>query len=144
MDKEKFAKQITGREYPFALTIDEVKAAKAAGLVVVYNSYDDVVKFEGAINTEIDIEKTQDESIYLHDGKVAQPCGCGEKACGICSSTLINANIKTEAIKNNTTIRMIEHDGSAWWYETEIEHVCFLVIDYCHGIVFDIKELSSV
>lgn len=53
MTKESLAAELNGREYGSEISRAEEKAAKAAGLVVVFGYSDDNVEFRGCIDDEV-------------------------------------------------------------------------------------------
>lgn len=53
MTAKELAEMLSGRKYGMEITSEEARAAKDAGLVVVYGYSDDNVEFRGAIDEEV-------------------------------------------------------------------------------------------
>lgn len=140
MQKEQLAEQLSGIQYPAhrAITKDQIAAAKAAGLVIVFGASDDLMEFEGAIRDEFGC---CDGGTALVDAR------------GLLDRSQIDDD-DDEAIADyvarKKTARQIEalwakEDGYSWTYRTDIPHATFEIMDeedsYCRGIVFALADL---
>jgi hypothetical protein len=140
LTKESLAAMIHGCEYREELGRFDGRAAKAAGLVVVFGASDDLMELEGAIHEEFD----------CFSGGIAYLDVQG----------LIDR--ERSGIDDGATDRQIEEyswrktrarsiravwgkDDISWQYETTIPHATFDVMEdgevYCRGIVFALADL---
>ncbi len=115
------------------------RAAKAAGLVVVYGASDDLMEFEGAIRDEFDC---YNGGIALVDGQ------------GLLDRDRIEEDDDegvAEFVARKKAARKIEalwcaEPGYSWTYRTDIPHATFEVVEdgepYCRGIVFALADLG--
>lgn len=124
---------LTGSEYGSEMTDDEVSAAAAAGLVVVFGASDDLMEFRGAIDDEI--------GCYADDGVavVVAPSGVVKR--------LDKASPAEQMVGSVIKAKWAAEPGYSWTYETEIEHATFEIVEdgepYCRGIVFDLKSIGT-
>lgn len=135
MTRDELAALLNGREYREEITKDEARAAKDAGLVVVYGASDDLMEFDGAINDEIGA--WEGAAAYLNaDGLLQNECpdeDCPyfEKLC-----------------EKAATIKALwcAEDGYSWTFETDIPHATFEIVEdgepYCRGIVFALADVK--
>lgn len=141
MTKEEFAALVDGREYPFELTLEESEKAKAAGLVVVYGSSDDLMEFDGAFNDEVG---ANEGTVVRLDKKGLisswdDMCHCGD----------LEEEEAEEYFRRKPNARQIEaiwdSGGYAFVCATDIPHATFEVVEegdkYCRGIVFSLADL---
>lgn len=135
MNATELAAQLNGMQYPVRISKEISKAAKDAGLVIVYGASDDLVEFEGAIRDELGAYNGTtahlDSTGLLQNDCDNEECPHFEKLKAMA------ATIK--AVWDNGT-------GYSWTYETTIPHATFEVLEegappYCRGIVF---ALSAV
>jgi len=134
MTKEQFAEMLNGKQYRSEMTSDDGELAKDNGLVVVFGASDDLMKFRGAIDDEVDCY--EGGTAYLDsEGLFKDECSDD------CSHMLRErATCKTiEAI-------WFDPEGVAWTYETEIPHETFVIMEgdeiCCRGIVFEMASLQ--
>ncbi|MNF69057.1 hypothetical protein D3C85_1082050 [compost metagenome] len=141
MIKKYLAALLDGIQYPAHRSIakDQIEAAKAAGLVIVFGASDDLMEFEGAIRDEFG-------------------CYNGGTAWVDAKGLLDRAQIDDEDddaiadfVQRRTNAESIQaiwdQDGFSWIYETDIPHATFDILDgedgYCRGIVFALADLKS-
>ena len=126
MNKQQFAEQLNGREYPFALTEAERAEAKASRLLVIYGASDDLMEFDGAWREEADVYNGDD--VYFN----AQ----GDFLDG--SGLLVTAVWCEE---------MPDGRDPSWHYRTKLPHTQFEIMEdgqlYCVGIVIDLNKLEG-
>lgn len=136
MTKESLAAELDGREYGSEISGSEEKAAKAAGLVVVFGYSDDNVEFRGCIDDEVGVYGGA--KIRLKGSRVIQDehdCDC--EFCGF-----------NESVKGAVVIdAKWDHNGYSWYIDTEIPHAVFDILEdgenFCRGIVFDFEEVRD-
>jgi hypothetical protein len=138
MTKEDFAARITGREYPFDLTKEEKQDARAAGLVVVFGSSDDLMEFRGAINDELGAYEGAAARLHRTD-ILPQHSDCGCEYCGY------------KALKKQCAeIKAVWHDEGeySWTFTTKIPHATFEIVEdgdkYCRGLVISTADLPEL
>lgn len=136
MTAKELAEMLSGRKYGMEITSEEARAAKDAGLVVVYGYSDDNVEFSGAIDEEVGAY--EDTTILItKDGLFDEP-ECGIEDCPYCAAAREKAK----------TIRAVWHDegGPCWTFETDIPHENFTILEdgepWCIGIVFSMADLG--
>jgi hypothetical protein len=141
MLKEYLAALLDGIQYPAHRSIakDQIEAAKAAGLVIVFGASDDLMELEGAIRDEFGC---YDGGTALIDAEGLLP----ER------ENIEDDDELQEYFKRKPQARKIEalwckEDGYSWTYSTDIPHSTFEVLDgedhYCRGIVFALADLKS-
>ncbi|WP_122867923.1 hypothetical protein [Pseudomonas viridiflava] len=139
MTKEQLAAQLDGIQYPAhrAITTDQIAAAKAAGLVIVYGESDDLMEFDGASRDEIgcyeggialvDLQGVLPDRDSLEDDDEIVEYAARKKSA-----------MTIEALWCKET-------GYSWTYKTDIPHATFEVMEdgehYCRGIVFSLTDL---
>ncbi len=139
MTAKELAEMLSGRKYGMEITSEEARAAKDAGLVVVYGYSDDNVEFSGAIDEEVGAY--EDTTIYLtKDGLLEEPaCNDAEN----CTCPYFET-----AKKAAKTITAIWRDGErpSRVFSTDIPHETFTVMEdgepFCEGIVFSTADLE--
>ncbi|WP_430229611.1 hypothetical protein [Paraburkholderia tropica] len=135
MNAKELAAKLNGTEYPLTIDAETQKAAKAAGLVIVYGASDDLMEFNGAIYDEIG----------AYEGTTAY----------LTASGLLENNCESdecphfEKLKEKAaTIEALwdPGEGYSWKYKTDIPHECFEIVDdgepYCRGIVFALADVE--
>ena len=136
MTAKELAEMLSGRKYGMEITSEEARAAKDAGLVVVYGYSDDNVEFSGAINDEVGAYNGT--TVYLTPDGVLQKPDCGQDDCPYFAREREKAR----------TIKAVWHDkgGPCWTFETDIPHETFTVMEdgepFCVGIVFSMVDLG--
>lgn len=135
MTAAELAAKLNGREYGSETTSDEVQAAKAAGLVIVYGASDDVVEFEGAIVDEVGA--WEGVTIPLTSAGLFKACDDED-----CTHT-------AAALKATRAIKAVWTDGHPtppWTFGTDIPHATFEVVEdgevFCRGIVFALADVT--
>lgn len=138
MKKEEFAQKISGRQYPFKLSVDETQKAMHAGLVVVYGASDDLMEFRGTIRDEFDCYGGG-TAYFDPDKKDLLLNICNDDDCPYYQMLKENAP-QIEAVW--------DLDGFSWVYDTKIPHAIFVIKEdddnYCMGIVFSIDDLKLI
>ena len=134
MTKEELAARLNGREYGSEISADEEKAAKAAGLVVLFGASDDLAELRGAINDEAGCYDGGD--IRIIDGELFEEPDCDCKWAQEASAA---------AEKRSALIEALWSQGEwSWTYSTKIPHATFDVMEdgepYCRGIVFALAD----
>jgi len=136
MTAAELAATLDGREYGSEIEADEERAAKEAGLVVLFGASDDLAEFRGAIDEELGCYGGGTIAVGrdgLYD--VSDP----DDVC---------CRFMRAALESAATIKAIWcPDGTAsWGYETAIPHATFRVMEdgdvYCRGIVFRLADLE--
>ena len=136
MTAKELAEMLSGRKYGMEITSEEARAAKDAGLVVVYGYSDDNVEFSGAIDDEVGAY--EGTTVYLTPAGVLQEPDCDRDDCPYFAK-------ERERAKN---IKAVWHDegGPCWTFETDIPHENFTILEdgepWCTGIVFSMKDLE--
>lgn len=141
MPRDQLAAQLNGIQYPAhrAITKDQIAAAKAAGLVIVFGASDDLMEFEGAIRDEFG----------CYNGGTAWIA-----SKGLLDRSQIDDDDDeaiADFVKRRTSAESIQaiwdQDGFSWIYETDIPHTTFDVWEgedgYCRGIVFAMADLKT-
>lgn len=139
MTKEELAAQLDGIQYPTdrAITKDQVAAAKAAGLVIVYGASDDLMEFDGATCEEIGCYEGGTAFVDLQG--VLPDRDSLEDDDEIADYAARKKGAKTiEAL-------WCKESGYSWTYLTDIPHATFEVLadgeQYCRGIVFSLTDI---
>lgn len=136
MTKEELAQKLNNREYGEEITDAEEKAAKQAGLVVLFGYSDDNAEFRGAINDEVGAYEGTE--IYVTRSAVLgehEDCECD--FCGFKAAKAKAAMVK--AVWGGADY--------SWAYNTKIPHAKFDVLEdgtkFCRGIVFSVNDLPQ-
>lgn len=138
MTAKELAEKLSGRKYGMEITSEEARAAKDAGLVVVYGYSDDNVEFSGAIDDEVGAY--DGTTIYINkDGILYSPTPeCSMDECPYLK----------QAVEASRPIKAVWHDerSPCWTFETDIPHETFTVMEdgepFCVGIVFSMEDLG--
>ena len=136
MTAKELAEMLSGRKYGMEITSEEARAAKDAGLVVVYGYSDDNVEFAGAIDDEVGAY--EGATILLTPAGVLQEPDCGMDDCPYFAKEREKAR----------TIKAVWHDEGSpcWTFETDIPHKTFTIMEdgepWCIGIVFSMADLE--
>ncbi len=132
MNAKDLAAQLNGSQYPLHIDRSLAKAAKEAGLVIVYGASDDLMEFEGAIYEELGayngtIAYVTREGFVLNQG----------------------ADGFEELVTRASTIHALwcQEGEYSWTYRTDIPHECFEITEegeppYCRGIVFALADVA--
>lgn len=129
MNAKELAEKLVGLTYPIKIDRELAKAAKSAGLVIVYGASDDLMEFDGAISDELG----------AYDGTTARldDGGLIDNACDNDDCPHFERRKKSAS-----EIKAVwgAKDSPTWTYVTDIPHATFDVYDgdehYCRGIVF--------
>lgn len=140
MTKEELAAKLNGREYMGEIEEFEERAAKDAGLVVVFGASDDLIEFRGAINDEAGAGS---EGIVFVDAKGLTP-----EFNDLCDDKdfrgLQDYFARLPGRREIATVW--DTDGWSWQYKTSIPHATFEIMEdgekYCRGIVFSLADLG--
>jgi hypothetical protein len=140
MSKEKLATELSGIQYPAhrSITADQIAAAKAAGLVIVFGASDDLMELEGAIRDELGC---YDGGTALIDAEGLLP-----ERENIEDDDGLQEYFKRKPAAKKIKALWCKEDGYSWTYSTDIPHATFDVMDgddhYCRGLVFALADLS--
>ena len=140
MTAKELAEKLSGRKYGMEITSEEARAAKDAGLVVVYGYSDDNVEFRGAIDDEVGAY--EDTTIYLtKDGLLEEPACSDAENC-----TCPYFEVAKKAAKAITAIWR-DGEGPSRVFSTDIPHETFNICEdgepWCIGIVFNVEHLAG-
>ena len=141
MLKEYLAALLDGIQYPAHRSIakDQIEAAKAAGLVIVFGASDDLMEFEGAIRDEFGC---YNGGTALIDAKGLLP-----ERENIEDDDELQEYFKRKPVARKIEALWCKEDGYSWTYSTEIPHSTFDVLEgedrYCRGIVFALADLEQ-
>jgi hypothetical protein len=137
MTRLELAALLNGRSYRNEMTKAEEKAARDAGLVVVFGASDDLIEFRGAISDEGDCYEGGTFSV-TRNGLPKSACDQGEECPYF--AKLFNDAPKIHA-------DWCADDSASWTYRTDIPHATFDIREddetYCRGIVFAIESLPA-
>lgn len=133
MNKFLLADMLNGREYLKEITPDIKEVLKGTDLVIVYGASDDLMKFGGAIQDEIDC--FGGGNAYLtNKGMLENKCEYGD--CPY---------YQLEKEKASFISAVWDYNGYSWIYNTNIPHAAFDILEdgekYCRGIVFNLSEV---
>jgi len=135
MSAKELASALNGRDYDNEITEAEEKAAKAAGLVVVFGYSDDNMEFRGAICDEL--------SCYDGDTAYLTSAGLLMNDCDNAECPHFRQKQKTAA----TITAVWDTGGYSWTYNTAIPHETFDIMEdgetYCRGIVFALADATK-
>lgn len=131
--RDEIAAELNGIEYPVYISMDLLRRAKEARVVIVYGASDDLMEIDGIITDEIG----------CNDGGTAYitPLGLVENECSDSECPYFEAEKDSAA-----TIEAVwSEEGYSWIYRTKIPHVTFEVVEdsdkYCRGIVFNLDDI---
>lgn len=151
--KEEMAAIITGRKYPFRLSLQEKTIAKTSGLVVIYGVSDDLLEFEGVINELL--VGAYDETItatITKDGQIIESMikssDCDKHSeCFFFKSWL-------QCQKTFTVASKWYSDGSDYYRNVTASKLPVATFEiknnedtnniFCHGIVIDLNEAKDI
>jgi hypothetical protein len=137
---ESLACQLNGREYRDEITPAEEKAAKAAGLVVVFGASDDLAELRGAVCDEFG---AYDGGSFLIDERGALP---SERDDDWEDDDLLDYLTRKKQASKVVALWCAGPDYS-WTFKTKIPHATFDVLEdgekYCRGIVFRLADAGS-
>lgn len=141
MTKEQLAELLDGREYGNEITSAEEKAAKAAGLLVIFGASDDLCELRGVIKDEVG---AYDGTTVLigRDGKLFPELEDDDEE--ILKKHAVFEHV-LEMRRSAIRIEAIwDSEGYSWVYETKTPHATFDILEdgdkYCRGIVIDLKS----
>lgn len=142
LTKEQLAARLDGREMGDEITGEEMQAAKAAGLVVVFGHSDDCVEFRGAIRDE---GYPNEESDVWLDRK-------GLKKIDEDDQEVLERHGVLNAFMRGAVAVSANHgtnpSGFDWEITTKIPHATFDIMEdgekFCRGIVFSINDLPEL
>lgn len=137
--KESLANLINGREYRSEITDAEIRAAKAAGLVVIFGYSDDNIELRGAIDEEVG---AYDGTTFTIDAKGLAPQwdedGMSIKAARDYFERE-GKGVKIEA--------KWDAEGYSWVIRADMPFAVFDIMEdgekFCRGIVIDIRDLAK-
>lgn len=139
MTADELALELNGRQYRDEMTPAEEKAAKAAGLVVVFGASDDLMEVRGAVCDEFD---ACGGGSFLIDARGVLPY---ERDDDWDDAEMLNYLTRKKHAREVEA--MWGEDGAySWTFKTDIPHATFDVLEdddkYCRGIVFRLADAS--
>lgn len=141
MTTKELAALLNGREYGEEILRHEAAAAKAAGLVVVFRSSDDLMEFRGAINDEVGAGtvRVDKEGLVPDFDEACDAPDCERK-------DRLREYFRRE--NASATIKAVwDTEGYSRVYETAIPHETFEIVEdgekYCRGIVFALADVPG-
>lgn len=127
------AARLNGCEYGSEGSKELWAEMKAAGLVAVFGASDDLMEFRGAIDDEIGAY--EGTTALVTDAGLFEPCDDNCKY----------SQVAQESAVEITALWATGEESLSWYYETEIPHETFNVMEdgevYCRGIVFALSAL---
>tara|TARA_B100000700_G_scaffold71271_1_gene79235 strand:- start:3790 stop:4215 length:426 start_codon:yes stop_codon:yes gene_type:complete len=141
MNIESVAKELNNTEYPLRISKEKREELKAAGIVIIFGSSDDLVSFVGAIYDEVDAYNGTD--ILLGKNGIVFDR----------ESLEIDTDEELEEWLNNKKsaklIKAIWNNGEySWILETEIPHETFDILENvktgeknCKALVINLNNL---
>lgn len=140
---ETIATALHSMEYSMNVPKNIATEAKAANIVIVYGSSDDLMEFDGAIYDEVG---AYDGTTVLIDAKGVMPSW--ESASESQEAALDYFERKPNARSIKALWEPTEPAGASWAYKTDIPHATFDVMEdgeiYCRGIVFSLSDIQRV
>lgn len=140
MTKEQLAGWLDGRQYGDEITSIEEKAAKAAGLLVIFGASDDLCELRGVIKDEVG---AYDGTTVLigRDGKLLPELEDDDEE--ILKKHAVFEHV-LELRRSAIRIEAIwDSEGYSWVYQSKTPHATFDILEdgdkYCRGIVIDMK-----
>ena len=134
MTKEELAAKLNGREYMKEMTRKEAIQAKESGLVVIWNSDDNLMKFRGAIDDEVRCYRGGWPTAITPAGILINECD--DEDCPYFARIVDACQTKITPLWNK--------EGHSWSYEADMPHATFDVMaagkKYCRGIVVELPK----
>jgi hypothetical protein len=147
MNKEEFAKLITGREYGNLLMQEEEKLAAENGLLICFGESDDLLEFRGIVNDETAAwEGTETNLCFKKEGKIGiiDDCDLKELIEFIENKNLAIQLPTTVAIKAEWSPSSL---SCSWLITTELPSAPFDIMEdnelYCRGIVISENDIRA-
>jgi hypothetical protein len=144
MTKEQMAEVLNGREYGNEITKAEEKAAKEAGLVVIFGASDDLCELRGAIDDELGAY--QEAMIFIGKDGVLPEIEDDDIAV-LKKHGVLGAVVKLHDQATQIFAFWCKTPEYSFTYETTAPHATFDVMEdgtkFCRGIVLDLKELAQ-
>lgn len=143
MTKEELAARVNGRQYPFNLTKDEVAAAKANQLVVIYGESDDLMELEGAIYDEVGA--CDGGECYIKKGKLIPELDDETEIEVLEKHGVLEAVQKAHKDALKIEAKWCPQGSLySWEIVTAAPHAAFDILEsadkFCRGIVIDLKD----
>ncbi len=148
MNKEEFAKLLSGREYGMEITKDEERIAKESGLIVIFGYSDDNVEFRGVLRDEIGayegacfvIAKAGDKVVVSQNPKFYREIDDLEAIALEPEIYALNNKNKFEAVSTPSEL------DCYWLIKTEMPHATFDIFEdcelFCRGVVIEVADLA--
>lgn len=143
MTKEEFAEMLDGSEYPFNLSPDNRKLAKAFRFLVVNGASDDLVEFDGIFAEELNAYQGTTAHVTIEGEllpEVTEDDAEVLKKHGVLD--YVQDDLRTEAIKIEAEFEPPDSDY-AWLIKTEAPHAEFDIMEdgekFCRGIVLQLR-----
>jgi hypothetical protein len=142
---EEFAARLHGREYGSEIAPEEERAAKAAGLVVVFGASDDLVEFRGAIHDEVGAY--DGTTALIADGRLWQSeCDNDGRGCPYAERAEREARARGVEVEARWCA---PGEDASWTFDARrghgtVPHATFDVMEdgdvFCRGIVFELPR----
>lgn len=141
MTKEELAAKLNGREHGNEITQKEEAEAKAAGLVVVFGAYDDLMEFRGAIYDEYGAPN----EAFILGGRVLNGPECDHRGVGCKYAQEAYERDVARALRVEAL--WCEEKPYSWTFKTKIPHATFDILEdgekCCGGIVFSLADVAA-
>lgn len=138
MNEIEFAKMLDGRQYQKEITPREEKAAKDAGLVVMFGASNDLIELRGMIHDEVDV--CDGEEVWLDDKGELVPEIEDSEEIEVLKKHGVFDVVKAKRNAAKKIEGVWAKDGYWWTLKTDIPHATFEIKEdnekYCRGIVF--------
>lgn len=148
MNKEEFAKLLSGREYGMEITKDEERIAKESGLIVIFGYSDDNVELRGVLRDEISsfdgacfvIAKAGDKVVVSQNPRFYREIDDLEAIDLEPEIYALNNKNKFEAVWSPSELEC------SWLIKTEVTHATFDIFEdgelFCRGVVIEFADLA--
>jgi hypothetical protein len=141
LSKELLSGALNGRQYGCEITDEEAAMAKAAGLVVVFGSSDDLVEFRGAIDDELDCYGGGE---FKLDEKGVLPAERNEDWYDDQMEDYLRRK-KSPTLKTVKAQWCPKSLECSWLIEADVPAATFDIMEdgelFCRGIVFELAAL---
>lgn len=147
MTKEELAAKLSGREYPFQMSIAEITGAKENGLAILYGASDDLLEFAGALFDEIGAYDGTTVNVTLN-GKIIETMEstCDNDDRQRCE--FYTAWLKQQKTFNVTAAWCPTEPKCSWLITATVPGAAFDIMEdgelYCRGLVIDMNEIKNI
>lgn len=137
LSKEEFAAMISGRQISQLLNASEIRAAKSAGLFIIYGDSDDVISVRGLQNNDFDVDDHWVSGNGIVDITEEQ------------AETLKEFGFYDQFLEGAVRLECyFDEPGQefSWEFKVDMQHSTFEIYEgeerFCLGIVLDSKDFS--